>query len=78
MRNAVSAELQKLENEGVIERIDTSPWVSPVVVAWKKSGKIRLCVDLRDLAAAYHQLPLHKDSRVLLQIIQIIHMTVGI
>ena len=86
---------QKLENEGVIERIDTSPWVSPVVVAWKKSGKIRLCVDLRevnkniipdkfplptiddllselhgakyfaklDLAAAYHQLPLHKDSR---------------
>ena len=95
VRDAVSAELQKLENEGVIERIDTSPWVSPVVVAWKKSGKIRLCVDLRevnkniipdkfplptiddllselhgakyfaklDLAAAYHQLPLHKDSR---------------
>ena len=28
----------------VIERIDSSEWVSPLVVVWKKSGKIRLLI----------------------------------
>lgn len=32
IRNAVSQERQRLEKDGVIERIDSSPWVSPIVV----------------------------------------------
>ena len=95
IRKTVSEELVKLEKNKIIERVDSSEWVSPMVVAWKKSGKIRLCIDLRevnkaiipdrfplpsieellaelrgakyfarlDLAAAYHQLPLHEQSR---------------
>ncbi|XP_064464258.1 uncharacterized protein K02A2.6-like [Ornithodoros turicata] len=47
IRHKVSTELQRLEEAGVIERIDASEWVSPVVVAWRKTGEIRLCVDLR-------------------------------
>ncbi|XP_037393143.1 uncharacterized protein K02A2.6-like [Pygocentrus nattereri] len=95
VRDAVSAELKTLQAAGIIEKIDASPWVSPIVVTQKKSGGIRMCVDLRepnkavvvdsyplpqteelfsqlrgstmfstiDLANAYHQVPLHEDSR---------------
>ena len=45
--DAVSAELKRLVEAGVIERTDASEWISPIVVAWKKSGQIRVCVDLR-------------------------------
>ena len=45
---AVSEELKILEEGGIIERVDSSAWVSPVVVVKKKTGGIRLCVDLRE------------------------------
>lgn len=48
MRDRVREELQRLEQEDVIEKIDTSEWVSPIVVVAKKNGKIRICVDLRE------------------------------
>ena len=34
--------------EGIIERVDSSARVFPVVVVKKKTGGIRLCVDLRE------------------------------
>ena len=43
----MSQELQRLLQTGVIERVEVSPWVSPLVVSRKPNGKIRLCVDLR-------------------------------
>lgn len=46
--SAVSKELDHLLKEGVIEKIDASPWVSPIVVTQKKTGGIRLCVNLRE------------------------------
>ncbi|XP_023806938.1 uncharacterized protein K02A2.6-like [Oryzias latipes] len=48
VRSAVSEELNRLLSAGVIERIDASPWVSPIVVTQRKNGKIRMCVDLRE------------------------------
>lgn len=95
IRDDVTAELVRMEKEGIIERIDSSPWVSPILAIKKKSGQLRLCTDLRevnkavvidshplphieevfhelrgaqmfstiDLQSAYHQLPLHADSR---------------
>ncbi len=91
----MSTELNRLLAADVIERVDASPWVSPIVVTQNKSGDIRMCVDLREpnkaivvdiypiphieelfsqlrgavlfstinLANAYHQVPLHEDSR---------------
>ncbi|KAL7861715.1 hypothetical protein SRHO_G00131560 [Serrasalmus rhombeus] len=48
VRDSVSQELKRLEKEGIIEKVDSSEWVSPIVVIQKKSGGIRLCVDLRE------------------------------
>ncbi|XP_064482118.1 uncharacterized protein K02A2.6-like [Ornithodoros turicata] len=47
VREKVSAERHKLEQADIIERIDASQWVSPIVVVWKKSGELRLCADHR-------------------------------
>ncbi|XP_064477798.1 uncharacterized protein K02A2.6-like [Ornithodoros turicata] len=47
VRDEVSRELQRLLDDDVVERVDASEWVSPIVVAKKKNGTIRLCVDLR-------------------------------
>ncbi|CAM5150041.1 unnamed protein product [Natator depressus] len=48
VREAVSEELRKLVQKDIIEEIDSSEWVSPIVVTQKKGGGIRLCVDLRE------------------------------
>ena len=40
-------ELERLEKEGIITSVSTSEWATPVVVAPKKDGSIRLCGDFR-------------------------------
>lgn len=52
VRDAVTDELRRLEKEDIIERVEASEWVSPIVVIPKKDGKIRLCVDLREVNKA--------------------------
>ena len=48
MRKQVATELEKLEKQGIIEKVNgPTPWVSPLVVIPKKNGDIRLCVDMR-------------------------------
>ncbi|KAJ7991327.1 hypothetical protein DPEC_G00296170 [Dallia pectoralis] len=52
LRDAVTQELQRLQADGIIEPIDASPWVSNLVIARKKSGELRVCVDLRQVNKA--------------------------
>ncbi|XP_043239605.1 uncharacterized protein LOC122390579 [Amphibalanus amphitrite] len=47
IREEVKRHLQELEEQQIIERVDGSPWISPIVVSRRRSGQIRLCVDLR-------------------------------
>lgn len=47
VRDKVSTELKKQEQQYIIERIDTSECVSPIVVVRKRNGDIRMCIDLR-------------------------------
>ena len=49
VREEVKAHLQELEEKGVIERVDSSPWVSPMVITRRRSGDIRLCLDLKEV-----------------------------
>ena len=92
----MSKELKKLVVQDVIKPVESSEWISPIVVTTRKDRpEPRLCVDLRepnksvvvdgfplphmeemftelrgttlfstlDLQSAYHQMPLHEDSR---------------
>ena len=45
---ALSEEI-RLQNGGIVEPIEASKWVSPIVVASKPNCKIRMRVDLRDV-----------------------------
>ena len=47
IRDQVRERLAELERSGVIEPVTASEWVSPLVVTHKRSGDIRVCVDLR-------------------------------
>ena len=46
MREPVEREIRRMEQEGVIEKIDASPWISNLVPARKKDGSVRVCVNL--------------------------------
>ena len=53
----VKAELEKMEDTGVIERVsEPTLWCSPLVPIIKKSGAIRICVDLKRLKPQSHRI----------------------
>ncbi|MCG8046730.1 MAG: RNase H-like domain-containing protein [Candidatus Thiodiazotropha endolucinida] len=48
MREKVEKELERLESLDIIEKVDgPTDWVSPIVIAPRKNGDIRICVDMR-------------------------------
>lgn len=55
IREKVKKLIDEMERDGVIERVESSEWVSPIVVAVKKNGDIRMCVDLREVNRAVIQ-----------------------
>ena len=57
MREKVEKELGRLERLDIIEKVDgPTVWVSPILVAPRKNGDIRICVDKRrhKKGKAYH------------------------
>ncbi|KAF0039087.1 hypothetical protein F2P81_009571 [Scophthalmus maximus] len=52
LRDNVTAELRKLLEAGIINQVNASPWISNLVVARKKSGGLRPCIDLRSVNKA--------------------------
>ena len=50
LRDAVETELKSMETNGIISRVDILiPWCSGIVPVPKKSGAVRICVDLKVL-----------------------------
>jgi hypothetical protein len=45
---------------GIIEHVEESEWISPMVVQDKKSGEIKICVDLRKMNDAFLHDPFPK------------------
>ena len=52
IRDIVKEEIQKLLEVGFIYPISDNEWVSPLVIVPKKNGKLRVCVDSRELNKA--------------------------
>ena len=48
VREEVSQEIEEMESTGVIRR-SSSVWASPIVLAQKKDGGVRFCVNYRQL-----------------------------
>ena len=49
VRGDVEKELERLETLDIIERVEgPTPWISPIVVGPRKSGEVRICVDMGD------------------------------
>ena len=62
MLDKLKAELERMKQLDVIEKIDEPPdWVSSLVIVEKPNGQIRLCLDPRDLNKAikrhHHPMP---------------------
>ena len=50
LREKVKEELERMESMGVISKVDQpTPWCAGMVVVPKKSGAVRICVDLKPL-----------------------------
>ena len=47
LRSKVDAELQRLEDEGIIEPVKHSVWAAPIVPVLKANGSLRVCGDYK-------------------------------
>ena len=47
IREAIEAELKRLEAKGIIEKVPHSKWAAPIVSVPKGDGKIRICGDYK-------------------------------
>ena len=48
MRKQVEIELERLEKQDIIEKVDgPTPWISPLVIIPKRNCEVRLCIDMR-------------------------------
>ena len=64
LQEKVAAELNKLENMGVIEPVKTSEWAAPMVTVLKRDGRIRLCGDFKVTVNPQLQIDQHPLPRI--------------
>ena len=49
-KEKVKTELDRMLDEGIIEPVEESEWIIPIVIHDKKKiGEVRICIDLRKL-----------------------------
>ena len=46
LRERVAAELSRRKKEGVLKKVESSDWVTPIVPVLKPDGTVRICDDL--------------------------------
>ena len=63
IREAVGQELDRLESEGIIEKVESSEWAAPIVVVPKRDGRLRLCGDYKVSINPYLKVDAHPLPR---------------
>ena len=66
IKEIIEKELERLENEGIIEKVEHSEWAAPIVPVPKGDGQIRICGDYKvtinaNLEVDQHPLPKPED-----------------
>ena len=70
MCQKVEKELEKLERDGIISKIEMSDWASPIVPVLKKNGPLRICGDVKVTAnrvLQVYQCPLPRIDDIFLR-----------
>ena len=50
LKDALKAELERLECEGILKVVtESTSWVSRMVIVRTPTGKLRICIDIKDL-----------------------------
>ena len=65
IKDAIGQELDRLEKQGIIRKVDSSDWAAPIVAVPKKDGRFRLCGDYKvtiNQALSVDQYPLPKPE----------------
>ena len=65
IKEAIGRELDSMEEQGTLERVDHSEWAAPIVAVPKKDGTFRICGDYKvtvNQALAVDQYPLPKPD----------------
>jgi hypothetical protein len=52
-KKKVREEIDRMLEEGIIEPVEESEWISPMVIREKKQGGIRIYVDMRNISDAF-------------------------
>ncbi len=55
----VKQEIDKLLDTCFIQAIEEATWLSPIVVGFKKNGKLRICVDIKKFNATKKNIHIH-------------------
>ena len=67
LQSAIDDELERLEREGILEKVTHSEWATPLVAVPKPDGRVRLCGDFKvtvDQSLSIDQYPLPKADDI--------------
>ena len=57
LRDKVEAEIQRLEKEGVLKKVESCDWATPIVPVLKPDGTVRICGDFKVTLNQYLDVP---------------------
>ena len=57
LRDKVEAEIQRLEKEGVLKKVESSDWATPIVPVLKPDGTVTICGDFKVTPNQYLDVP---------------------
>ena len=69
MKKKIQEELDKLEKDGIIRKVQNSNWAAPLVPVIKPTGKLRLLKRFICLVEVhYHKVNLNSDNKMFLHV----------